>query len=932
MTRFRAIAIGLVLLLLISLAGAWLARVQIASSIAKSYLSSLGLGATEFEIQELSLQRLYISNVAIEPEIHVQDLNLHYTVSGLLSGELDKVEIDKVDLDISQPDQGNLKLLQDAIRTISEDTGEASQNPLKLPYVVLTELSWKRHDDISDLTGRVDGEILSDGETQFQMSVRGGASTGGYQILLDGADIQVSGNLLKETFKISSDSVLVKSGADEGQIPTMTLSFAGASDLKVVSGDVLATLEDGSPLLDVKFHHDLTQENGNALIKMAEIEIGEGVIRPDLILSTFNVPPVKGRVAANITANWDNKAIAAGGEITGQEIEVDLGHQAVSLGALELISSSSATLGEDLPLPKLELRALNVRLVSGDDLINSPRIMASIRGDLKNIIGQMSGEFDGRVSGQDIPTSEFKLSVSGKPEELSVRGDISSFAGSLQPVISANVNALEKEGDFTLLFPKTDIGPKAVDVSKWIDQSLSGVVEAKITGRFQGNSYVIQKAALNGENLEMALDEGVRARLSFNAAAENVKPDHPFKITLQNIEGLAAQNNRIFRFNGGSATVDVAEDWGRGGFALQPIVFSPNSKNDWKTPVTFSGDGTFDRDAVAFSGEAKTPLTGRLLELSGRHNLIANKGKVDFKLLTLPFTSEGLQPSDFWRKSFDDLDLSGDIAAVGTVSWGRGAPNGTATIELSDLTAFQEGLFFEGLDGKLKIDSLNPIIISEAQTVSVDRMFVGVPLGKSEITFRLKQTEAAPMLLLDRVLIEMFQGAAEIKDGVIDLASEQNTLEMKLYRLSLKELMALGEFEDVNATGALSGVIPLNFNGETLFIDEAVLAAEEPGVLQITSEQARQALSSGGSQTKLLFDILENFKYSNLSLRINKPETGEDVITLHAEGGNPNVENNRPVILNVNLSTNFDKIFNTVLEGYRLSEKALRATVRNRNN
>jgi len=211
-------------------------------------------------------------------------------------------------------------------------------------------------------------------------------------------------------------------------------------------------------------------------------------------------------------------------------------------------------------------------------------------------------------------------------------------------------------------------------------------------------------------------------------------------------------------------------------------------------------------------------------------------------------------------------------------------------------------------------------------------MFVGVPLGKSEITFRLKQTEAAPMLLLDRVLIEMFQGAAEIKDDVIDLASEQNTLEMKLYRLSLKELMALGEFEDVNATGALSGVIPLNFNGETLFIDEAVLAAEEPGVLQITSEQARQALSSGGSQTKLLFDILENFKYSNLSLRINKPETGEDVITLHAEGGNPNVENNRPVILNVNLSTNFDKIFNTVLEGYRLSEKALRATVRNRNN
>jgi dicarboxylate transporter DctA-like protein len=108
------------------------------------------------------------------------------------------------------------------------------------------------------------------------------------------------------------------------------------------------------------------------------------------------------------------------------------------------------------------------------------------------------------------------------------------------------------------------------------------------------------------------------------------------------------------------------------------------------------------------------------------------------------------------------------------------------------------------------------------------------------------------------------------------------------------------------------------------------LEAEGPGTLTVRSEAARQALSSGGAQTKLLFDILENFNYAELSLAISKPASGEDVVTLHTKGANPDVENNRPVILNVNLSTNLDRIFNTLLDGYRLSEKALRATLRGR--
>ena len=112
-----------------------------------------------------------------------------------------------------------------------------------------------------------------------------------------------------------------------------------------------------------------------------------------------------------------------------------------------------------------------------------------------------------------------------------------------------------------------------------------------------------------------------------------------------------------------------------------------------------------------------------------------------------------------------------------------------------------------------------------------------------------------------------------------------------------------------------------------LIVDEALLAADGPGVLKMTSEAARRALEGGGDQAMLFLDILENFQYSDLSIEITKTQSGEDTVKLHAEGANPDVENSRPVVLNINLTTSLDKIFNTLLEGYLLSEKALRATV-----
>ncbi|MBO6826235.1 MAG: YdbH domain-containing protein [Sneathiella sp.] len=928
MNKLRIFTLGFVGLLLVFTAGVWFARVPIATSAAKSYLSSLGLPQADFTIKQLDLGKAVILNVTLGDEISVQQMSVQYTLGHLLRGEVASIDIGGADIDVSKPDEGSLKAIQEAVAIASD--GKESQSTSPFPQIIFEKISVSRRDDQSRMTAVLEGRIDPNGRLEIVGSLNGTAENDDLPVVITGESLRVLGNLNDQKFQITPSEIMLKSAAETPDFPAAIISLSGLSDLNALSGELSAKLEDGTSILSAQINHDLAQKNGEANVHIDDLRVGEGAIKPELWLGSFGVPPTKGRLRANVRVYWTEDQVSADGELQGQNVEVEFEGQSITAAQIDLTTKTSARLGEQLPIPDTKVLFHKVSLTSGESSIRIPTLKGRIGGSLDDIKANLTGRLVGRFADQEIPEASFQATLSGSLELMELEGAASSFGGELQPAFQVTIEPVQRSAEFNFELSNTKLGTGGVDLSKWSPVPIIGEINGKVSGNFKDSAYRLKQVDFEGRNLEVATTDGVRAKLSLRMTAQDVKPDTPFEVQFNNLSGTVGDGERAVRFEGGRFIANVDERGARADFELAPLAFTPNSKSELKTPFTVSAEGTATPQAVNFSSFVKTPLTGPLLEINGQHDLQSSRGAAKIKMLTLPFTNEGLQPSDFVRKSFDEVELSGDVAASGEITWGATGANGKGVLEISDLTAYQDGLFVEGLDGRLNIDSLMPLTISKAQTVSVDGMFVGIPLGRSEITFRLEQAKEAPILFLDQMRIEMFQGAAEISDGVIDLASESNTLQMKLFRLSLKELMALGEFEDVNATGALSGVIPLNFNGETLIIDEAVLAAEEPGVLQITSEQARQALSSGGSQTKLLFDILENFKYSDLSLRINKPESGEDVISLHAKGGNPNVENNRPVILNVNLSTNFDKIFNTVLEGYRLSEEALRATVRNR--
>ena len=181
-------------------------------------------------------------------------------------------------------------------------------------------------------------------------------------------------------------------------------------------------------------------------------------------------------------------------------------------------------------------------------------------------------------------------------------------------------------------------------------------------------------------------------------------------------------------------------------------------------------------------------------------------------------------------------------------------------------------------------------------------------------------------LLIDHAEAGLAGGLISIDDAAIATGGTENRLVVALQGVELERLLALFALDGVAGSGSVSGRMPLIVDADRVRIEEALLAADGDGVLRFRSEAARRVLDAGGEQAQLLLNVLEDFRYQVLSLRISQSD-GDAVIGLRTEGHNPAVRDGHPFILNVNLSGNLDRVLGVILEGYRLSDRAIRATV-----
>jgi len=601
-------------------------------------------------------------------------------------------------------------------------------------------------------------------------------------------------------------------------------------------------------------------------------------------------------------------------EMIGFELTVsDFNTGLMAVVRQKLATSRSADGGLTIPVPRILLRDGRIFLHQDDNDL-SARISGELHPDGSGTLTLSSGH--ATMTG----LAPFDVSGHAAFDGVHANAELSASPDkNLPPIlIKATLDGHAKGAAFevsTLSFT-----PGGLQPGNWL---LALKSLGPVTGVFEGGGNVMFTSA----------GPALTARVRFNGAGLdgedfNVK-DGAGKVTME----LGSWADGLdLHVQDGQAVVDtnqgqrvhlsdlaVHADVDLDALNLNAHLDALTVEHPWIEPLHFTGEGARNGDRINFSLQAQD----NLLSAAGHHNLAAGKGLGTVIVGPWRFVSNGLQPKRLSPLLSAIEEARGTFGATFDAQWGEEL-DGTASLVLDDLTLKTNSVTVEGLNANLNFAHLATPNMDTVQTVSAQRIGGVMELRKPSIAFRL---DPKGELYIAHAESGVAGGVMTIDNQLIDFHKQNHPVTLAFSRLDLASLFGLLNIDGVSGTGLLSGSIPLMISADTVTVANGKFAAVGPGVLHMRSAAVRNALGGAGKDAVMLLDVLDDFHYQSLELKIDKEADGAASILLSTAGSNPAVMDDQPFVLNVNVSTQLDKVLAVLSAALNLSQKALRGTL-----
>lgn len=238
-----------------------------------------------------------------------------------------------------------------------------------------------------------------------------------------------------------------------------------------------------------------------------------------------------------------------------------------------------------------------------------------------------------------------------------------------------------------------------------------------------------------------------------------------------------------------------------------------------------------------------------------------------------------------------------------------------AVFRLGDLVGIYDVSAFRGLNAEFKAT-----VNAEQLEVSTEQLRVlslqqGFFIGPIEAGFRYQAQLTEPLagqLQLHHNQVQLFDGRVNLRNQVYDLSAEQLLLPVEFNALNLASLLTQYPVSDFTGSGLLSGVIPIRLSTSGIFVDNGNIEALPPGGELRYSSAALASYAGSNVSMRTLMSVLENFHYDVLSGAVNYYDDGTLELRLSLQGQNPELENGRPVRLNLVLQENLPALLTSL--------------------
>ena len=142
-------------------------------------------------------------------------------------------------------------------------------------------------------------------------------------------------------------------------------------------------------------------------------------------------------------------------------------------------------------------------------------------------------------------------------------------------------------------------------------------------------------------------------------------------------------------------------------------------------------------------------------------------------------------------------------------------------------------------------------------------------------------------------------------------AGNRNTLLLHAESIELGEILSIKEFESIEISGSIGAELPMSIEGDSVTIVGGTLTGEPPGgVIRYLPGLAADTadLSGLGLATR----ALSNFEFETLTAEVNYTRDGDLNLQMQLTGRNPDLDDSRPVILNLGVENNISQMLRSL--------------------
>ena len=539
-------------------------------------------------------------------------------------------------------------------------------------------------------------------------------------------------------------------------------------------------------------------------------------------------------------------------------------------------------------------------------------------------------------NGQEIDTLRASAVLQGDPEDLAARLHLALDANRLQlgdrvlrdTALDSEITARLK--DQALKFELT--APASVDAA-----GVDGVPVQLTAPLALTLSEASATLSMTEEQAWTAAIEGLLAPLGLRAEGRDLSIGETEVSLSASGRGDAALNGQGQLVAGSLSLGDPAVSAGRTTLTfemqgetllgvLAPTLITQTALPEVPANLTLSGSGSLSGDRL--TGQARAALTDNVFVTANvSYELAKGRGEADVTIPEIVFLPGGLQPSALSPLLADIEEASGTLSATAQLTWQDGAVTGSAIAEATQLSFQYDELFVEGLDSEITFASLLPLASDGLQRFTATRVGSG-ELDLEDIEGRFLLTsegpEAIPTLELEEAKGRIADGWLRLTEQIVQPGTITRAGRVEVEDIDLALLLERLQVDGLSGTGRLSGQLPVQLEGDTVIVQGGEVSADAPGRIAYNSETTRQALANAGEHMQLTLDALEDFNFTDLALRLDKPASGDSTLAITLEGANPNVLDNYPFRFNISLIGDPEPFISAIKDGTRLSDEIVR--------